>query len=62
MVTGLFTDIVGSTALWDQYPEAMTEALAEHDERIGSIVAGLSLIHISEPTRLVHSSRMPSSA
>ena len=23
---------------------------------------GLSLIHISEPTRLVHSSRMPSSA
>ena len=37
----MFTDIVGSTALWDQYPEAMTEALAEHDERIGSIVAGL---------------------
>ena len=25
-------------------------------------VKGLSLIHISEPTRLVHSSRMPSSA
>ena len=26
------------------------------------IALGLSLIHISEPTRLVHSSRMPSSA
>ena len=25
-------------------------------------VSSLSLIHISEPTRLVHSSRMPSSA
>ena len=31
---------------------------------VGSSYAllGLSLIHISEPTRLVHSSRMPSSA
>lgn len=37
-VTFLFTDIVGSTAVWDQHPEAMTDALAEHDERIGSIV------------------------
>ena len=26
------------------------------------VLWGLSLIHISEPTRLVHSSRMPSSA
>ena len=40
-VTFLFTDIVGSTALWDQHPEAMTDALAEHDERIRSIVDGL---------------------
>ncbi|HYN34415.1 MAG TPA: adenylate/guanylate cyclase domain-containing protein [Ilumatobacteraceae bacterium] len=37
-VTFLFTDIVGSTALWDQHPEAMTDALAEHDKRIGNIV------------------------
>ena len=28
----------------------------------GALVYLLSLIHISEPTRLVHSSRMPSSA
>lgn len=40
-VTFLFTDIVGSTALWDQYPEAMSDALARHDERIRSIVDGL---------------------
>jgi len=37
-VTFLFTDIEGSTALWDQTPDAMTESLAEHDRRIGSIV------------------------
>ena len=37
-VTFLFTDIEGSTALWDQVPEAMTESLAEHDRRIRSIV------------------------
>ena len=31
------------------------------DDPGGSVIV-LSLIHISEPTRLVHSSRMPSSA
>ena len=30
-VTFLFTDIEGSTQLWEQYPEAMTHALARHD-------------------------------
>ena len=40
-VTFLFTDIVGSTALWDQHPVAMTDALAEHDARVRSIVDGL---------------------
>ncbi len=30
-VTFLFTDIEGSTALWDQYPAAMQAALARHD-------------------------------
>ncbi len=30
-VTFLFTDIVGSTSLWDAYPSAMAEALALHD-------------------------------
>lgn len=30
-VTFLFTDIEGSTQLWEKYPEAMKEALAKHD-------------------------------
>src|SRR5712664_3953862 len=31
-VTFLFTDIEGSTRLWEQHPEAMRDALARHDE------------------------------
>ncbi len=31
-VTFLFTDIEGSTQLWEQYPDAMQGALARHDE------------------------------
>jgi predicted ATPase/class 3 adenylate cyclase len=31
-VTFLFTDLEGSTRLWDEHPEAMREALARHDE------------------------------
>jgi class 3 adenylate cyclase len=31
MVTLLFTDIEGSTRLWEQHPEAMPAALARHD-------------------------------
>ncbi len=30
-VTFLFTDIEGSTQLWEKYPEAMKDALARHD-------------------------------
>ena len=30
-VTFLFTDIVGSTRLWDEHPGAMPEALGRHD-------------------------------
>src|SRR6266849_3222474 len=30
-VTFLFTDIEGSTRLWEQHPEAMEAALARHD-------------------------------
>ena len=30
-VTFLFTDIEGSTQLWEKYPEAMKSALAQHD-------------------------------
>ena len=36
--------------------------LEDVEQRIVTTLSGLSLIHISEPTRLVHSSRMPSSA
>ena len=30
-LTFLFTDIEGSTQLWEQHPEAMRVALARHD-------------------------------
>ena len=38
-VTFLFTDLEGSTRLWEQYPEAMSAALARHDEIIGNAIA-----------------------
>ena len=31
-VTFLFTDLEGSTRLWENYPDAMPAALARHDE------------------------------
>lgn len=31
-VTFLFTDVEGSARLWEHHPEAMTEAIARHDE------------------------------
>ena len=31
-VTFLFTDVEGSTRLWERGPEAMSKALAHHDE------------------------------
>src|SRR5919202_40185 len=31
-VTFLFTDIEGSTKLWEQYPAAMPQVLARHDQ------------------------------
>ena len=31
-VTFLFTDLEGSTRLWEDYPDAMRDALARHDE------------------------------
>lgn len=34
-VTLLFTDIEGSTKLWEQHPEAINGALAKHDSISG---------------------------
>jgi predicted ATPase/class 3 adenylate cyclase len=38
-VTFLFTDIEGSTRLWESFPEAMGTALARHDELLTTAVA-----------------------
>ncbi len=40
MYTFLFTDLEGSTQLWQQYPEAMKTALARHDALLRSAVEG----------------------
>ncbi len=37
-VTFLFTDIEGSTQLWEKYPEAMKAALAKHDAILKDVV------------------------
>jgi len=39
-VTFLFTDLEGSTRLWEQHPDAMKEALARHDEILRDAIAG----------------------
>jgi class 3 adenylate cyclase len=38
-VTFLFTDIEGSTRLWEVWPDAMRPALARHDEILRDAVA-----------------------
>src|SRR5438067_246295 len=37
-VTFLFTDIEGSTRLWEQHPDAMRLALARHDARLRAAI------------------------
>ncbi|TMK56635.1 MAG: adenylate/guanylate cyclase domain-containing protein, partial [Actinobacteria bacterium] len=39
-VTFLFTDLEGSTRLWEDHPEAMKGALARHDELIRDAIEG----------------------
>src|SRR5215207_886645 len=38
-ITFLFTDVVGSTRLWERHPAAARAALAQHDTFIESCVA-----------------------
>ena len=38
-VTFLFTDVEGSTRLWEQHPRAMRESLARHDEILHRVIA-----------------------
>jgi len=38
-VTFLFTDVEGSTSLWEREPEAMRAGLARHDELVRSVLA-----------------------
>ena len=38
-LTFLFTDIEGSTKLWEQAPDAMTDALARHDDILRMAIA-----------------------
>ncbi len=37
-VTFLFTDIEGSTRLWEEHPDAMRDALARHDDIVRDAV------------------------
>jgi class 3 adenylate cyclase len=39
-VTFLFTDLEGSTRLWEEHPEAMKSVLARHDEILRDALAG----------------------
>ena len=39
-VTFLFTDLEGSTRLWEEHPDAMKEALARHDEIVRDAITG----------------------
>src|SRR5690242_7964205 len=39
VLTFLFTDIEGSTRLWETYPQAMPVALARHDKLLRQVIA-----------------------
>ena len=38
-VSFLFTDLEGSTRLWEQFPDAMKHAMARHDEILRDAIA-----------------------
>jgi predicted ATPase/class 3 adenylate cyclase len=37
-VTFMFTDVEGSTRMWERHPEAISEALASHDEILHAVI------------------------
>ncbi len=37
-MTFLFTDVEGSTRLWEQYPDAMRQALRQHDQLLEDVI------------------------
>ena len=45
-VTFLLSDVEGSTALWEEAPEAMRAALARHDELFEQAIEALGGVHI----------------
>jgi class 3 adenylate cyclase len=45
-VTFLLSDVEGSTALWEEAPEAMRAALARHDALFDAVVAQHGGVHI----------------
>src|SRR6476661_3812540 len=47
-VTFLFTDLEGSTRLWEQHPDAMRDALARHDEILHAAIEAQSGVVFSE--------------
>jgi hypothetical protein len=55
-VTCLFTDLEGSTRLWEEYPDAMRGALARHDEILREVRraegTGCDLILHGQPHRV----------
>jgi class 3 adenylate cyclase len=55
VVTFVFTDVEGSTRLWEDSPGTMMEALNQHDEVIESVISRLGHIapqrHLGQTTR-----------
>jgi class 3 adenylate cyclase len=51
-VTFLFTDLEGSTRLWQEHPEEMRRALARHDELLREAIEGHSGLPDTSPRRV----------
>src|SRR4051794_5428390 len=46
MITFLLTDVEGSTALWEEAPESMRDALGRHDVLFDNAVTNHRAVHI----------------